>query len=267
MRAAATDEPAAGCLVRRARGHAPSTGVRSLVADVLGRADALTRGEAQVADLDSKRRKSGRHTFHGRHSRRGSERHSHQCPDRNAQAQPPERTGWRDGLECDGAEGGRRHEPDGEHSSRAHELRAGHGNHGGHEPSRGSGKPHRDHRSASIGSQSPSTTRPSTLVIATRTLNATIRSRAKSQRRQRRASATIASARTSATRSAVRQSEEAHPNTATSAPATLSSSSEADFAITAANTATNAADAKSTTSIGRRFLRPGSGNEKTEMPG
>ena len=112
--------------------HLQRASVR-VMADELGRADALTWGEAQVADLDSKRRQSGRHAFHGRHPRRGSERHPHQCPDRNAQAQPPERTGWRDGLECDGADGGRRHEPRGEHSSRAHELRAGHGNHGDHE--------------------------------------------------------------------------------------------------------------------------------------
>ena len=104
-----------------------------VMADELGRPDALPWGEAQVADLDAERRERGRHAFQGRHARGGSECHAHQRPDRNAHRYPSQRAGRRDDLECDGADGGRRHEPRGEHSSRAHELRAGHGNHGDHE--------------------------------------------------------------------------------------------------------------------------------------
>ena len=87
-------------------------------------------------------------------------------------------------------------EPRGEHSNRADELRAGDGDHGDHErePQLGEAPP-----GPQVGLDREPVcfdhTTEHARRLATRTLNATSRSRTKSQRRQRSASATIASAR------------------------------------------------------------------------
>ena len=124
--------------------------------------------------------------------------------------------------------------------------------------SRSSGKPHRDHRCGSTGSQSLSTRRPRRLASPTTTITATARSRTSAQRRRNSESATIPHARTNALRRATRQSAGAHPSTVTSACSTSSSSADADSAMTAPRPTTNAPTARSTPSIVRRFLRPGS---------
>ena len=69
---------------------------------------------------------------------------------------------------------------------------------------------------------------------------------------------TIASARTIAPTRAARQTAGAHPRTVTSACPTSSSSADADSAMTAPRPTRNAPRARSTASIVRRFLRPGS---------
>jgi hypothetical protein len=94
-----------------------------VVAEVFGGADVLLRRRPQVAHLDPERGDCVADLRGRRHPRRRAERQPCDCAGGQAEGQASQRSGGERSAEHDGTERCERHEPRGEHTDRANELR------------------------------------------------------------------------------------------------------------------------------------------------